>query len=158
LSVLDAMAADQEKLKAAEMNEIEYLGLRPGEIYSPFGLEKNARVVKRMRRKRLPRTGPGTEEAVMKDPFLFYNIDPVKEALNPHLLNAFLTTMGKIRGRNETMLPRRTQRRMGKAIRRARNLGIVPNMVRAALGGSRFDASAVLNHPDLTIAEGSKSR
>ena len=94
----------------------------------------------------------------MKDPFLFYNIDPVKEALNSHLLNAFLTTMGKIRGRNETMLPRRTQRRMGKAIRRARNLGILPNMVRAALSSSRFDASAVLNRPDVTIAEGSKSR
>jgi len=128
------------------------------QIYSPFDLDKSSRVVKKMRRKRLPRTGPGTREAATKDPFLFYNIDPVKEALNAHLLNAFLTTMGKIRGRNETLLPRRTQRRMGKAIRRARNLGIVPNMVKAALGSSKLDAGPLLSQFTATTATAERSR
>ncbi|KAF9518472.1 hypothetical protein BS47DRAFT_1282339, partial [Hydnum rufescens UP504] len=89
--------------------------------------------VKKRRRSQLPRSGPSAKEAAATDPFLFYNIDPVKEALSAHLLNGYLTTMGKIKGRNETLLPRRTQRRMGKAIRRARNLGIMPNMVKTAL-------------------------
>jgi len=158
LGYFDNVAEEQAKLKAEMTNEIEYLGLRPGEIYSPFELNKNLRVVKKRRRSQLPRSGPSATEAAATDPFLFYNIDPVKEALSAHLLNGYLTTMGKIKGRNETLLPRRTQRRMGKAIRRARNLGIMPNMVKTALGVSRFDASAVLNHADPTIAEGGRSR
>lgn len=80
---------------------------------------------------RVPRFGPGAKQAASKDAFLYLGIDPLKEAMNDALLSKFVTTMGKIKGRNETGLSRRSQRRVGKAVRRARAMGILPMMSKA---------------------------
>lgn len=65
--------------------------------------------------------GPPTAYAHTHDPFIRYGIDPVEDAqLNPSLLSEFVTTMGKIKPRGKTGLQRKTQRKVGKAIRRAR--------------------------------------
>ena len=45
---------------------------------------------------------------------------------NIKLLKAFLTKYGKIRSRRKTRIPVQKQRRVAKAIRRARSVGIIP--------------------------------
>lgn len=43
--------------------------------------------------------------------------------MNPLVLNRFVTSLGKIKGRGMTGLQRSSQRKMGKAVRRARVSG-----------------------------------
>lgn len=65
--------------------------------------------------------GPPTAYAHTHDPFIRYGLDPLEDAqLNPSLLSEFVTSMGKIKPRGKTGLQRKTQRKVGKAIRRAR--------------------------------------
>lgn len=55
------------------------------------------------------------------DPFLRYNIDPLADAsLNPAILAEYVTTMGMIKPRGKTGLQKRSQRKIAKAIKRAR--------------------------------------
>ncbi|POY71335.1 hypothetical protein BMF94_5647 [Rhodotorula taiwanensis] len=71
--------------------------------------------------------GPPTAYAHTHDPFIRYGLDPLEDAqLNPSLLSEFVTSMGKIKPRGKTGLQRKTQRKVGKAIRRARSMGIMP--------------------------------
>lgn len=50
--------------------------------------------------------------------------------MNPTLLSAFVTEMGKIRKRAQTNLTWRSQRRVTKAIKRAKLMGIMPMFYR----------------------------
>ena len=52
-------------------------------------------------------------QATYKDAFLYLSINPLKEAMNDALLSKFMTTMGKIKGQNETGWSRRSQQRVG---------------------------------------------
>jgi len=70
--------------------------------------------------------GPGAAESRRNDWFHQLGIDPLDEATNPRLLSYFVTDMGKIKGRAETKLTWRNQRRLTKAIRRAKMMGIMP--------------------------------
>jgi len=123
--------------------DVRYKALRPGYTYDPYELKKARMVEPRPRRQRLPRFGPNRTEALKSDPISYFNIRPDHEHLNPIFLNGFLTDMGKIKGRNETRLTRKSQRLVGKAIRRARAMGVLPTMHRAfaytfgAASGSR---------------------
>ncbi|KAL0067577.1 hypothetical protein AAF712_005292 [Marasmius tenuissimus] len=78
------------------------------------------------RRTTRPRVGPSKHEARKKDPFYQLNIDPLTMALNPYVLNNYVSDMGKIFGRNITNLTMKNQRRLGKAIRRAKMMGVIP--------------------------------
>ncbi|RDX55496.1 hypothetical protein OH76DRAFT_1339377, partial [Lentinus brumalis] len=77
----------------------------------------------------------GPDAATSKELDVFYqmNLDPLKECRNTSLLSRFVTNMGKIRGRSETKLTWKNQRRMGKAIRRAKMMGIIPVLSRRPL-------------------------
>ena len=70
--------------------------------------------------------GPGAAESRRNDWFYQLGIDPLDEATNARLLSYFVTDMGKIKSRAETKLTWRNQRRLTKAIRRAKMLGIMP--------------------------------
>ncbi|KDE05433.1 hypothetical protein MVLG_04228 [Microbotryum lychnidis-dioicae p1A1 Lamole] len=70
--------------------------------------------------------GPPKSEALRLDPFVRLNIDPLASPMNPYLRSEYCTSMGKIKGRGKTGLQRRSQRRLGKAVRRARSMGIIP--------------------------------
>jgi small subunit ribosomal protein S18 len=70
--------------------------------------------------------GPGAAESRRHDWFHQLDIDPLVEATNPQLLSYFVTDMGKIKSRAETKLTWRNQRRLTKAIRRAKMMGIMP--------------------------------
>jgi len=70
--------------------------------------------------------GPGAAESRQNDWFYQLGIDPLDEATNPRLLSYFVTGMGKVKRRAETKLTWRSQRRLTKAIRRAKMMGVMP--------------------------------
>ncbi|KIJ70104.1 hypothetical protein HYDPIDRAFT_104775 [Hydnomerulius pinastri MD-312] len=72
------------------------------------------------------KVGPGKREAREHDVLGHFGIDPLWETGNPTLLASFMTDMGKIRPRSQTRLSTKTQRRVGKAIRRAKMMGMIP--------------------------------
>jgi len=84
-----------------------------------------SRIKKHIRLKR-PYLGPSAKVSCRKDVFHQLGIDPLRESLNPALLSHFVTDMGRVVSRAETQLTWRSQRRLSKAIRRAKMMGIIP--------------------------------
>ncbi|KAH9248904.1 ribosomal protein S18 [Batrachochytrium salamandrivorans] len=64
---------------------------------------------------------PPTEDVLKK-----LNIDPIKEYKNIQMLAHFVTTIGHIKPRIETGLTPENQRKVGRAIKRARAMGLMP--------------------------------
>ncbi|KIY67932.1 hypothetical protein CYLTODRAFT_396143 [Cylindrobasidium torrendii FP15055 ss-10] len=96
-------------------------------VIRPHEFHPNAR---RWRDKQWPSTpnvGPAYKDAVTLDAFHQLELDPMDFAATPTVLNKFMTTMGKIEPRFVTNLTRKNQRRLGKAIRRSRMMGIIPS-------------------------------
>lgn len=83
--------------------------------------------------KRRPLLGPPSREARYNDVFHQLGIDPLDECQNPTLLAGFMSEMGKIYGRNVTGLTTKSQRRLGKAIRRAKMMGVIPILSRPSI-------------------------
>ncbi|KAA1466311.1 hypothetical protein DENSPDRAFT_831118 [Dentipellis sp. KUC8613] len=81
--------------------------------------------------KKRPLLGPSTDVSRRLDAFHQLNIDPLLEATNPALMSHFVSEMGKVKGRPETNLTWRSQRRLTKAIRRAKMMGIMPILSRS---------------------------
>ncbi|KAI0268369.1 hypothetical protein BC834DRAFT_689334 [Gloeopeniophorella convolvens] len=77
-------------------------------------------------RRRRSLVGPAAAESRRNDWFHQLGIDPLAEATNPQLLSYFVSSMGKMKNRSETKLTWRTQRRLSKAVRRAKMMGIMP--------------------------------
>ena len=73
-----------------------------------------------------PLVAPSRKEASQHDIFRELGIDPLWETSNSTLLASFVTELGKIRPRTQTRLTTKTQRRLGKAIRRAKMMGLIP--------------------------------
>jgi len=73
-----------------------------------------------------PSVGPPRHVARHTDMFLKLDIDPVRECTNHVLLSHFVTKMGRIMPRKDTGLTTKSQRRLGKAIRRAKMMGVIP--------------------------------
>lgn len=82
-------------------------------------------------RRRRPLLGPDAAQSRQDDPFHLLGIDPLVEATNPKLLSYFVTEMGKVRGRAENRLTWHSQRRLTRAIRRAKNMGVIPTLSRS---------------------------
>ncbi|KAI0689089.1 hypothetical protein C8T65DRAFT_673698 [Cerioporus squamosus] len=72
-----------------------------------------------------PLLGPDAATSKELDVFYQRNSTRSRSAATRRSLR-FVTAMGKIRGRSETNLTWKNQRRMGKAIRRAKMMGIIP--------------------------------
>lgn len=106
-----------------------------GQYYDPYTLDPT-NMTAQPRRKALPLLGPSKREAMKQDPIHILALNPAKPSLaddtykNGALLSEFTSEMGKILPRNVTGLTRKSQRYVGKAIRRARALGILPVMSR----------------------------
>ncbi|KAG8686239.1 hypothetical protein FRC09_014268 [Ceratobasidium sp. 395] len=93
---------------------------------NPNHLTREHRIFRPGRRPKEPTMGPGRKQAQSLDVFRKLDIDPLDEYKNGLLLRSFVSEMGKIHSRAKTGLTWRSQRRVGKAIRRARALGIIP--------------------------------
>ncbi|KAH9844194.1 uncharacterized protein C8Q71DRAFT_731701 [Rhodofomes roseus] len=98
----------------------------------PDKLSHKAQTMETHPRKK-PMCGPNAKESRQLDMFHQLNIDPLQEALNSRLLTGFVSEMGKIKSRADTKLTWRNQRRLGKAIRRAKMMGIIPVLSRRTL-------------------------
>lgn len=79
---------------------------------------------------RRPAVGHAPNVARYSDLFHQLNIDPLSQAQNPAILGEYVSEMGKIYSRNFTNLTSKSQRRMGKAIRRAKMMGVIPILSR----------------------------
>ncbi|KAH0839923.1 hypothetical protein J3R83DRAFT_875 [Lanmaoa asiatica] len=73
-----------------------------------------------------PLVAPSRKEAFQYDIFREFGIDPLWETSNSTLLATFVSELGKIRPRTQTRLTTKTQRRLAKAIRRAKMMGVIP--------------------------------
>ncbi|KAF8759873.1 Ribosomal protein S18 [Rhizoctonia solani] len=92
----------------------------------PHEFTRENRITKPYTRRKEQTMGPSRAHAQSIDAFRKLSIDPLDEFKNPLLLKPFVTDMGKIHSRAKTGLTWRSQRRVGKAIRRARAMGFVP--------------------------------
>lgn len=77
--------------------------------------------------------GPSNSESRRQDIFHQLNIDPIWESHNSSLMSHFVTETGRIQSRALTGLTWKNQRRVGKAIRRAKKMGVIPVFSRRAL-------------------------
>jgi small subunit ribosomal protein S18 len=74
---------------------------------------------------RPPLLGPPKQIAKKIDPFHASATDPLDFTLNPNFPLAFVNQMGRIRSRAETGLTWKSQRKIGKMVRRARGMGLI---------------------------------
>lgn len=113
------------------------------EIFKPFyaysftkpsDFSREARIEEtQFHRSKRPYLGPGRPEAEYRDVFRQLDIDPLHEATNTKLLATYVTDMGKIKPRPVTKLTWRSQRKIGKAVRRARMMGMIPQLSKKTL-------------------------
>lgn len=83
------------------------------------------------RKPRKPRTRPGTGGRRHARPELAEAID----YRNPDSLKPFLSARGRIKSRAQTGLSRRDQSRLARAVKRARELALMPYVVADANDG-----------------------
>ena len=76
--------------------------------------------------RRFPQGAPSKAIAIRQDAFHQLDIDPLDEVLNCSLISHYATEMGRIQRRSESKLTWKSQRKIGKAIRRARAMGLIP--------------------------------
>ncbi|UZJ54191.1 hypothetical protein CBS101457_003511 [Exobasidium rhododendri] len=106
-----------------------------GKYYSPGFLNLKSQETKEgLKPRKFPILGPSAAVAKKIDVLYQLGLRPGHVSLhddsykNPILLSEFVSEMGKIKGRKNTELTRRSQREVGKAIRRARSMGLMPVM------------------------------
>lgn len=110
-----------------------------GHYYNPSTLGYTS-ITERPKRLARPLLGPTKAEAVKQDLIHINGLNPGKPSLhddsykNAAILATYVTEMGKIMPRASTGLTRKSQRAIGKAVRRARSMGLLPVMSR---GGTR---------------------
>lgn len=74
---------------------------------------------------RPPLLGPPKRLAKQLDPFYITKTNPLDYVLNPHFSGAFTNQMGRIKPRAQTGLTWKSQRLVGKMVRRARAMGVI---------------------------------
>ncbi|KAG2013792.1 hypothetical protein CC2G_010662 [Coprinopsis cinerea AmutBmut pab1-1] len=104
--------------------------LKSGAPVKPYDLTHEARTGSKGPRRRPLLVAPTSREARKRDIFAQLDIDPLSLATSPAILSHFVTNMGQIKPRTQTGLTVKSQRKLGKAIRRARMMGVIPILSR----------------------------
>ncbi|ORX35628.1 hypothetical protein BD324DRAFT_630899 [Kockovaella imperatae] len=98
----------------------------PGATISPSELTRERLFPGSFRpRRKPPLFGPQEGKARQRDPFILANSHPLEHTYNARLIQAFLDPMGRIKPRSETQLSKKSQKQVGKLVRRARSMGII---------------------------------
>ncbi|CEL59408.1 hypothetical protein RSOLAG1IB_03341 [Rhizoctonia solani AG-1 IB] len=127
LADLVQSAAEEQDGAALPANLLERpRPIQAGQFMSPHDFTRENRIPKPYMRRKDQTLGPSRAHAQSIDAFRKLSIDPLDEFKNSLLLKSFVTEMGKIHPRAKTGLTWRSQRRVGKAIRRARAMGFIP--------------------------------
>ncbi|KAJ3275513.1 hypothetical protein HDV01_000340 [Terramyces sp. JEL0728] len=92
----------------------------PKTTYSPADLNDRLVIEERELRKPKQQTVPA------EDVFEKLKINPLSEYKNPVIMSSFLTKMGHIQPRRKTGLSLENQKKLARAIKRARAFGILP--------------------------------
>jgi ribosomal protein S18 len=95
----------------------------PRETYSPRDLDEDTLPLYRGKLRNQPPV----------DPFEKLGLNPLHEYKNTAILSRYVSAMGRILPRSETGLTRKNQRRLAKAIKRARAMGLMPYTYRPSL-------------------------
>ena len=110
-----------------------------GHYYNPTTLTYTS-ITSRPARLARPLLGPSKAQAIQSDLIHINGLNPGNPCLhddsykNAAILANYVSEMGKIMNRASTGLTRKSQRAVGKAVRRARSMGLLPVMSR---GGAR---------------------
>lgn len=99
--------------------------IKPSRVVRPTDLSHDRRVSK-FNKRRPPQVAPTSREARGRDVFHQLDLDPLSLATYPMIMSHFVTEMGLIKPRTQTGLTVKSHRRLGKAIRRARMMGVIP--------------------------------
>ncbi|KAF5388446.1 hypothetical protein D9615_000538 [Tricholomella constricta] len=126
-----AFAAPNTGLRRGQAPATKWKAFQPSRFVKPHELTYKARFnAPRTYMPRRAAVGPPPAIARYNDVFHQFDIDPLSQAMNPEILSHYMSEMGKIYGRNITGLTSKSQRRIGKAIRRAKMMGIIPVLSR----------------------------
>lgn len=71
--------------------------------------------------------GPSKKIAKQIDPFWIRKANPLDHCINPLMSLSMVDQLGRIKGRSETGLTWRSQKMVGKMVRRARAMGVIPH-------------------------------
>ncbi|KAJ7368463.1 hypothetical protein DFH08DRAFT_831480 [Mycena albidolilacea] len=104
----------------------EYKPIPPNSFIRPYDLSLEGRRFKERPMRRPPQIAPETRTARKKDTFFQLGLDPLKFALHPAIISNFMSEMAMIMPRRQTGLTTKSQRRVAKAIRRAKMMGVIP--------------------------------
>ncbi|KAK7470486.1 hypothetical protein VKT23_001912 [Stygiomarasmius scandens] len=116
-----------------------FRSFEPYQFISPSRLTYDSVVKRKAFPTKMPAVGPSRKDARKRDLFHLQNVDPLDQALNPAITSRFLTEMGKVMGRNVTGLTKKSQRRYGKAVRRAKMMGVIPILSKRNIRGAYRD-------------------
>lgn len=129
----------QARTPVRERQTVSGRAFMNGHYYNPSTLTYES-ITQRPPRLARPLLGPTKAEAAKQDLIHINGLKPGKPSLhddsykNAAILANYVTEMGKILPRASTGLTRKSQRGVGKAVRRARSMGLLPVMSR---GGTR---------------------
>lgn len=70
------------------------------------------------------------------DPFYLSRTSPLDHAMNPHMANQFVDNLGRLKPRAKTGLTWKSQRLVGKMVRRARAMGVVSKWANVSRPGA----------------------
>ncbi|KAJ7498761.1 hypothetical protein FB451DRAFT_1202933 [Mycena latifolia] len=104
----------------------EYKPIHPNSFIRPYDISLEGRAWQQRPLTRRPNVAPATRDARKKDVFYQLGIDPLKFSLHPGVLSHFMSEMAMIYPRRQTGLTMKSQRRVAKAIRRAKMMGVMP--------------------------------
>ncbi|KAI8582850.1 hypothetical protein K450DRAFT_225105 [Umbelopsis ramanniana AG] len=113
--------------QAKQNSQRQTKGLISGATYHPDAL-----VDSRPRQQRPKTITPS------QDPFDALGLDPLKEYKNFNLLSNFVSDIGKILPRTQTGITAKNQRKLAKAIKRARAMGLMSSTGKVSSVGSYF--------------------
>ena len=99
----------------------------PGQVINPADLTYQMRTFQ-LRRQKKTSVAPSSSVCRYHDPFYQLDLDPRDFTTNSVVLSEYLSEMGKIQGRAQTYLTAKNQRLLGKTIRRAKMMGVIPHL------------------------------
>ncbi|ORX63210.1 ribosomal protein S18 [Hesseltinella vesiculosa] len=118
LAILSSTVAKDKAKPTQEGGQRYQKYHRAGDIYHPEDLN-DARYQSQLRRQR------NTLNKPTQDPFNVLGLNPLHEYKNYRLLSNFVSDIGKILPREKTGLTAKNQRKLAKAIKRARAMGLM---------------------------------
>ncbi|KAK7061926.1 mitochondrial ribosomal protein s18 [Favolaschia claudopus] len=104
----------------------EYRPVVPHSFIRPFDLSLEGRRYRDRQQSNPAQIPPSTRDARKADVFYQLGVDPLDFAQQPAVLSKFMSELAMIYPRRTTSLTTKSQRRIAKAIRRAKMMGVIP--------------------------------